>query len=56
MGYSYEQIDKKIFEILQNALQDEAALNFIYKGKIRAVNPYKILNLNGIWYLVATQK
>ncbi|MGH1600508.1 hypothetical protein [Campylobacter majalis] len=37
-------------------MQDKNALNFIYKGKIRAVNPYKILNINGgIWYLFATQ-
>lgn len=30
-------------------------LEFIYNDKSRIASPYKMLNLNGIWYLVAVQ-
>ncbi|QCD44199.1 helix-turn-helix transcriptional regulator [Campylobacter mucosalis] len=55
IGYSYENIDKNIFKELRKCVLYKLTVHFIYNKKERIVNPYKLINLNGIWYLVATQ-
>lgn len=54
-GFNYEKIDKNFFDKIQNAIADNQTLNFTYNNKNRDVNPYKLINLNGIWYLIATE-
>ncbi len=53
----FEDIEKKqqLFESLSTAILDEKTISFIYNDKSRVVNPYKLINTNGIWYLSATE-
>ena len=43
----------KEFETISIAILKNMALECIYKEKHRLLHPYKLLNQNGIWYLVA---
>ena len=53
----FEDIQKKqqLFESLSTAILDEKTISFIYNDKTRVVNPYKLINTNGIWYLSAIE-
>ena len=53
----FEDIQQKqdLFEQLSSAILDEKTISFIYNDKARIVNPYKLINTNGIWYLSATE-
>ncbi len=47
--------DFDTFECLSAAVATHNKVNFIYKDKKRTANPYKLVNTNGIWYLVADE-
>jgi len=56
-GHNYEDISTKSneFKIIENAILSSLQLEFIYNDKPRIVSPYKLLNKNGIWYLIAIE-
>jgi len=43
------------FDALGKAILEHTKVNFSYKNKKRSVNPYKLVNNNGVWYLVADE-
>jgi len=53
----FEDITSKrdIFEQISGAIVRHSPIAFQYKEKRRKVNPYKLVNNNGIWYLVADE-
>lgn len=62
-AYSAERIDdkKEAFELVNQAIQQSRLLEFFYKkttqidnySKSYEVQPYKLLNQSGVWYLIA---
>ncbi len=54
---SYEDISTKRdeFEKLSVACLKNFLVEFMYKGKNRLVKPYKMTNIDGIWYLLADE-
>jgi len=44
---------EKLFPPIKNAIQNHITIEFTYKNELKRVNPYKILNLEGYWYLAA---
>ena len=53
----FEDIEEKqqLFENLSSAIIEEKTISFFYNDKKRVVNPYKLINTNGIWYLSALE-
>ncbi|WP_060826675.1 helix-turn-helix transcriptional regulator [Sulfurospirillum cavolei] len=53
----FEDISNKrdIFEQISGAIVRHSPIVFQYKEKQRKVNPYKLVNNNGIWYLLADE-
>lgn len=53
----FEDISNKqdYFEKLSAAIIKNSPVNFDYKNKHRIVNPYKLINNNCIWYLLAEE-
>lgn len=51
----FEQIENKkdVFEELSNAILNLQIIEFRYKDNNKKVEPYKLINSNGIWYLCA---
>lgn len=56
-GHSYENLASVVdtFNALGGAIIAQRMMAFEYKGKSRQVEPYKLFNTNGIWYLVALE-
>lgn len=54
---SFEDIShkQKEFEKLSAAIVKNSPINFEYSNKNRDVNPYKLINNDGIWYLLADE-
>ncbi len=52
-GHNYEDLSDKTeqFKIVENAILNSTQIEFIYSQKTRVVNPYKLVNSKGIWYL-----
>lgn len=48
--------DTPIFEQLAGAILNRYTLRYLYKEKPREVHPYKLINNDGIWYLLADEK
>lgn len=46
---------QKWFEIMSAAIIKNSPVSFEYKNKARIVKPYKLINNNGIWYLLADE-
>lgn len=44
---------KELFEQLSGAISRQSPIHFLYNERQRSVNPYKLINNNGIWYLLA---
>lgn len=44
---------EKLFPPIKNAIQDHITIEFTFNNELKRVNPYKILNLEGYWYLAA---
>ncbi len=56
-GHNYEDLSDKTeeFELTETAIIDHTRLTFTYKAKLRSVEPYKLLNIKGIWYLAGVE-
>ncbi|RDU67112.1 transcriptional regulator [Helicobacter didelphidarum] len=48
-----QQYDK--FDTIRIAILEHNFLSFCYKNKTRKVKPYKLINIQGIWYLLADE-
>lgn len=57
-GHNYEDLSSKTeaFKMLEEAILDSNVVEFVYKAKQRQVQPYKLVNNKGIWYLVGLQE
>lgn len=55
-GYSFEEASlfKELFHFFSKAILNNQRVTFIYKEKIRTVEPYKLLHHHGSWYLAAS--
>lgn len=45
---------KNIFSSLDKAIKESLVCIIHYKGKVRTLHPYRLMNLKGVWYLAAT--
>lgn len=56
-NYERKSLEQKSddFDSLSKAILEHTKVNFSYKNKKRSVNPYKLVNNNGVWYLVADE-
>nr|WP_278989092.1 WYL domain-containing protein [Plesiomonas shigelloides] len=46
---------KRYLGVIEKAIQNRSVCQLTYKGKNRAIHPYKLLNKKNIWYLQATE-
>lgn len=44
------------FGLLQQAIAGQHCCSFVYKGKPRKVEPYRLVNVKNIWYLAAMEQ
>ena len=53
----FERVDYALFELISVAILRHNVLSFVYKDKDknREVNPYKLVNNKGIWYVLADE-
>lgn len=51
----YDTPNKKLFELISSAILKQESISLIYNDKKRVLNPYKLLNNKGIWYLLASE-
>jgi predicted DNA-binding transcriptional regulator YafY len=56
-GHNYEDISDNIkeFKLIENAILKHYLIMFNYKDKQRVIQPYKLINTKGIWYLVGIE-
>lgn len=56
-GHVYEDMSskKELFDLLNIAIVTNTKIQFTYKEKKREVAPYRLINTNGIWYLIADE-
>jgi len=56
-GHKYENLSDKVddFNAIASSIITFTQIQFNYKDKARTVNPYKLNNINGIWYLVGVE-
>ncbi len=56
-GHDYEDIStiKEDVKLLEDSILKLNKISFLYKDKQREVNPYKLMNKNGIWYLLGVE-
>lgn len=56
-GHHYEKLrpNDPQFAMLADAVREHRIYSFEYSGKRRTVQPYRLINLRGIWYLAATE-
>lgn len=47
---------KAMFNEIGGAILEHMVLEFYYNGSQRLVKPYKLINNNGVWYLLADEK
>ena len=52
-GFEMIENKKDDFEKLSRAIINHYVVKFIYKDKEKIVEPYKLINSNGVWYLCA---
>ncbi len=57
-GHRYEDLSRKVdlFNNIGAAILQNRQVRFVYHEKKRSAEPYKLVNTNGIWYVVATQE
>ena len=55
--HNFEEIEAflKEFQQLEEAILNQSYLSLVYANKKRKVQPYKLANVKGIWYLIALQ-
>ena len=56
-GYSHENLSSKQndFDEIGGAIKTCKILSFSYKQKQRVLQPYRLVNINGIWYLASVE-
>ncbi len=56
-GHHYERLDGKesLFKHLEDAIVAHQKVKFWYKSTQRIVDPYRLVNQKGIWYLAAVE-
>lgn len=54
-GFPRANVDRVIFETLSTAIISNQKIHCDYHDKARILNPYKLINNNGIWYLLADE-
>lgn len=54
-GFEDISLKKEYFELMSAAIIKKSPVSFEYKDKSRTVNPYKLINNDGIWYLLADE-
>lgn len=54
-GFEDISLKKEYFELMSAAIIKRSPVSFEYKDKQRIVNPYKLINNQGIWYLLADE-
>lgn len=57
-GFKYEKLSHSQsldFEKLEEAIEKQHTIYFIYHDKQREVNPYRLINTQGIWYLIGDE-
>jgi predicted DNA-binding transcriptional regulator YafY len=54
-GFEDISTEQEKFELLSASIIKSSPVAFIYSLKQRVVNPYKLVNNNGIWYLLADE-
>ena len=52
----FEKVDYALFEKISVVILNKLMIHFSYNDKPRSVNPYKLINNNGIWYLLADEE
>ncbi len=52
-GFESSVMHYENFKLLSTAILRYQCISFTYKKKQRYVNPYRLLNNNGVWYLLA---
>lgn len=55
-GFQNISAHKNIFMLLARAILKQHTISFAYKSTPRQAKPYRLLNNNGIWYLLADDK
>ena len=57
-GHKYENLSSMVanFNNIAAAIVKHDNIQFRYKDKPRTVQPYKLINTNGIWYLVGVEE
>lgn len=56
-GHNYENVSDKQdeFKLIEKSILNQNKISFLYSAKERILNPYKLLNKDGIWYLVGVE-
>ena len=56
-GHNYEDISEQEddFKLIENAVLNHKKIAFTYKDKARVIEPYKLVNTKGIWYLAGVE-
>lgn len=49
----HSQAHQMLFELLQEAITGHHPCSFSYKGRVRQVQPYRLIHRQGVWYLAA---
>ena len=52
-GFEMIENKKDDFEKLSRAIINHHVVEFVYKDKEKRIEPYKLINSNGVWYLCA---
>jgi len=58
-GFTYEKETTQksdIFQLLEEVILKHTQIQYQYNKKDRVINPYKLVNTSGIWYLVGDEK
>ena len=51
----FEKPQTNLFETLKDAIDNHHILHFTYSQKPRIAKPYKLVHIQGIWYLLASE-
>lgn len=54
-GFEDISCNRNLFEQISGAIARKCPIHFSYNDKPRSANPYKLINNNGIWYLLADE-
>lgn len=56
-GHNYEDVSnmQEVFSDLESSITNTHLVTFTYKNKARVIEPYKLLNSKGIWYLIGVE-